>query len=266
MSELNALFRERIGIAANETISFEQLDDVLEKTAKTIPFENLCILKNELHDISAENLITKILRKKEGGLCYELNSILYLFLIENGFDAALARGVVYDNVNQTYQTLGRTHLTILITHEEQTYVVDTGFGGNLPLTPVPLTGETVTSANGEFRIKKVNGEHGDHVLEMKLTHKDTDWRIGYAFDTRKPVSDLSECSEIQAIIAEHQDSPFNKNPLLTRRTDTGTITLTNTTYTQWVDGVVTKESIDDGRFEQLLMQHFGRSFTKHPTE
>jgi len=257
VSELNVLFRKRIGIPENEEITFEQLNIVLEKTAKNIPFENLCIIENKTRDITKDNLINKILVKKEGGLCYEINSIFYFFLIENGFNAVLARGVIYENATQEYLTLGRTHVTILITYEEQTYLIDTGFGGNLPLKPVPLTGEAVTSNNGEFRIKKVNSDHGDYVLEMKLIHKDTAWKIGYAFDSKKLINDVSEFNEIQTIIVEHQESPFNKNPLITRLTTGGNLTLTNTSFTQWIDGIVTKEEIDNVRFKELLKQYFG---------
>lgn len=257
MSGLNALFRKRIGIPEDEQITFEHLDTVLEKTAKNIPFENFCIIGNKTSEITRESLVNKMLVKKEGGLCYELNSILYFFLLENGFDAVLARGVVYKNETREYQTIGRTHVTILVVHEEQTYLVDTGFGANLPLTPVPLTGETVASDNGEFRIRQVDSEHGDYVLEMKLKHKDADWRIGYAFDSKHPVTDVSEWNEIQRIIAEHEDSPFNKSPLITKITDQGNITLTNTSFTQWRDGVVTEEKIDDARFKELLKQYFG---------
>jgi N-hydroxyarylamine O-acetyltransferase len=259
MSELNALFRKRIGFSEKEKITFEILDQVLEKTARTIPFENLCIIDNKTSDISKKNLVNKILVKKEGGLCYELNSIMYFFLIENRFNAVLVRGVVYKNTTQEYLTLGRTHVTILITHEDQTYLIDTGFGGNLPLKPVPLTEETLTSNNGEFRIKKVNCEHGDYVLEMKLKHKDTDWKIGYAFDSKELITDVSELNVIQTIIAEHQESPFNKNPLITKLTNGGNLSLTNTSYTHWDDGIVTKEKIDSVRFKKLLKQHFGIS-------
>jgi N-hydroxyarylamine O-acetyltransferase len=258
MSELNAMFRKRIGLLEDETITFESLDRVLEKTAQTIPFENLCIIAKKTYDISKENLVDKILVRNEGGLCYELNSILYFFLIENGFQAVLTRGVVCHNETQEYLTIGRTHVTILLNHGEQTYLVDTGFGGNLPLTPVPLSGETVSSANGEFRVNKVNSEHGDYVIEMKLRHKDTDWRIGYAFDSRKPVSDIAEFNAIQKIIAEHEESSFNKHPLLTRRTNGGNLTLTDSSFTQWDHGKVTKEKIDRARFNELLLQYFGR--------
>jgi N-hydroxyarylamine O-acetyltransferase len=256
MCELNALFRKRIGIPEKEIITYEALDKVLEKTAQNIPFENLCIIENKTSDITRENLINKILVNKEGGLCYELNSIFYFFLIENGFNAVLARGVVYDNATQNYLRLGRTHVTILITHENQEYLIDTGFGGNLPLKPVPLSGEAVTSYNGEFRIRKVNSEHGNNCLEMKLKHKDTAWKIGYAFDSKKPINDVSEFNEIQTIIAEHQESSFNKKPLITRLTTGGNLTLTDTSFTQWIDGIVTKEEIDYLRFKELLKQHF----------
>lgn len=256
MSKLNALFRERINFPENEKITFETLDDVLIKTAYSVPFENLCIIHNKIPVISKESLVNKLLVNKEGGLCYELNPLLYFFLFENGFNAVLIRAEVYHQETQRFNTLGRTHVAILATHKEQTYLIDTGFGGNLPLKPVPLTGDTMTSMNGQFRIKQEYSEHGDYWFEMKLKHKHTDWRIGYAFDSRKPVTDVSECNEIQKIIFEHQDSPFNKNPLITKLTNRGSITLTDTTFTQWEDGSVTKEKIDNVSFKKLIKYHF----------
>lgn len=264
MSELNTLFRKRIGYPENEPISFESLGHVLERTAKVMPFENFCILENRTRPISKENLMNKILVHKEGGLCYELNSILFLFLLENGFDAVLSTGVVFNQSTQAYYTMGRTHVTILLTHKGRTFLVDTGFGGNLPLQPVPLSGETVTSRNGEFRIQKVLSEYGDHLLEMKLKHKDTEWRIGYAFDSKIKITDIAEFDSIQQTIAEHQESSFNKHPLITKRTDNGNLTLTNTSFTQWNNGTMTKEEIDHETFKELLNQHFGRQTNLAP--
>lgn len=255
MSELNKLFRQRIGIPETMPITFEMLDTILEHTAKSIPFENTSIMEKKTYEINRQNVLNKMLVKQEGGLCYELNSLFYFFLLENGFHAVLVRGDVYQPDTKQYLTIGRTHATILLTHAGQTYVVDTGFGGNLPLKPVPLTGETVISENGEFRVKKVTSELGDHVLEMKLKHKDSDWRNGYIFDSGR-IADVAECNEIQEIIDTHPQSPFNKNRLLTKRTAGGTITLTDTTFTQWENGVMTKEAIDEGRFKVLLKEYF----------
>ncbi|WP_088068728.1 arylamine N-acetyltransferase family protein [Gottfriedia luciferensis] len=256
MSELNSLFRKRIGIKDDEEISFNNLASILEKTAKSIPFENLCIIENRIKEITNVNLINKLLIRNEGGLCYELNSLFYLFLMENGFNVRLARGVVYDNVAQKYPTFGRTHVTIILTNENKTYLLDTGFGANLPLKPVPFSGEIVTSNNGEFRVIKKATDFGDYVLLIKLKHKDLDWRIGYAFESNDVVMDLSEFNEIQKIIAEHEESPFNKNPLITQITNEGNKTLTNTSFTQWTNGVVTKEEVDEKKYKELVKQHF----------
>ncbi|MCZ8520274.1 MULTISPECIES: arylamine N-acetyltransferase family protein [Paenibacillus] len=258
MSELSALFRRRLDLPVNGTIHFEDLNQVLSRMAKTIPFENLCIIGGTTSAITKEHLVDKILVRREGGLCYEINPLLYLFLLDNGFDVVLTRGIVYSHQLQAYPASGRTHITILLTHKEQTYIVDSGFGGNLPLLPVPLSGETVSSSNGEFRIRRENSEHGDHVLQMKLKHKDTEWKTGYAFYSHTPLTGLLECNDVQTIIAEHPDSPFNKDPLITRLTDRGNITLTHTSFTQWQDGIVTKENVTPARYKELLKRYFGR--------
>lgn len=257
MKDLNQLFRKRIDIPETEKITFDSLGKVLEHTAKSFPFENLRILEKKTRDITKENLIDKLLVNNEGGLCYELNPILYFFLVENGFDAALVRGVTYNEELQDWNPVGRTHVTILLNHEEQAYLVDTGFGANLPLRPVPLNGETVSSKNGEFRLKKANHDFGDYILEMKRKYKDTNWKTGYVFDSKKPVNDISEFNEIQKILSENEDSTFNKQRLIAQITNEGNVTLTDNSFTEWVDGKLNKEKIDKNKFNKLAKQRFG---------
>ncbi|EPZ43345.1 arylamine N-acetyltransferase family protein [Alicyclobacillus acidoterrestris] len=257
MHSLRTLFLNRIGVPESENVTFENLDMILEKTARTIPFENLCIMENRTTDITPDNLIDKILKRNEGGLCYELNTIFYLFLIENGFNANLVRGIIFDPTVQQWSKTGRTHVTIIITHDNQQYVVDTGFGGNLPLKPVPLNGEIVKSGNGEFRIEKANSEYGNYLLYMKLKHKDDDWKLGYAFDSTRVVENLSELNEVQKIILEHPESPFNKRPLVTKLTERGNMILTDTSFTEKIDGNVQKKEIDSTMFQRLIRDRFG---------
>ncbi|MBM7651971.1 arylamine N-acetyltransferase family protein [Neobacillus cucumis] len=257
MDKLSKLFLHRIGVPTTENVTFENLSSILEKTAREIPFENLCVIKNRTTDITKENLVNKILNRNEGGLCYELNTIFYLFLVENGFNANLFQGVTSDPINQQWSKTGRTHVVIIITYNAQQYLVDTGFGGNLPLKPVPLNGDTVKSSNGEFRVEKTNHEYGDYVLYMKLKHKHDDWKLGYAFDTTKVVKNLSELNEVQKIILEHPASRFNKKPLVTRLTERGNIILTDTSFTEWIDGKVQTKEIDKTMFNELIKGNFG---------
>lgn len=255
--DLNLLFRKRIGFSTNETITFEKLDSILEKTSKQIPFENLCIISNNTSELTKENLVNKILIKNEGGLCYDLNSLLYFFLLENGFDVSLVLGVVYNQSGQSWSTTGRTHVAILATHQNQTYLIDTGYGGNLPLKPVPLNGEVVTSSNGEFRVEREKTEHGDYIFYMKLKNKNEDWRVGYTFESTTLIDNISELNEIQQIIQEHPDSSFNKTPLITKLTDRGNITLTDSSFTEWINGSVEKKEITKDQFKKFAKEHFG---------
>jgi N-hydroxyarylamine O-acetyltransferase len=257
MSHFNALFRNRIGFSAHEVITFENLHQVLEKIAKTIPFENMCIMEKKTLEISKENLTKKILEQNEGGLCYELNTILYLFLIENGFSTTQIRGATYDQNNQRWSPVGKTHVFNLVQHNDQLFIVDTGFGGNLPLKPVPLNGEIVSSQNGDFRVVQEESEHGDLIFYMKLKHKDQEWKKGYAFDSTTRIKEISEINEVQQTIVDHPASPFNKKPIITKITDKGNITLTETTYTQWKDGTIEKEDINEKRFKQIAKENFG---------
>lgn len=257
MNELNRLFRNRIGIAEYVEVNFYTLSTILEKTAETIPFENLCIMANHNTEISRSHLIDKILLRKEGGLCYELNTILYYFLKENGLNVRLVRGATYNSEKQSYSLTGKTHVVILLEYNRQEYVVDTGYGSNLPLRLVPLTGEAVFSNNGEFRITPAQTEFGDYILEMKLKHKDHDWKIGYAFDSKRTISNNDELNDIQKIIVESAHSPFNKGSLVTKNTSEGNITLTDTSFTQCRNGEVKKEELKDRtHFQELLKKHF----------
>jgi N-hydroxyarylamine O-acetyltransferase len=255
-TELDQLMRKRIGISQYESINFEKLDQVLEKTACIIPFENTNIIFGSSYKISKESLIKKILLKNEGGLCYELNPIFYFFLLENGFNVRLVRGVVYNQQPQSWSPTGRTHTVILLMHNDQNYLIDTGFGVNLPLKPVPLTGEVIESANGEFRIVPVNNEFGDYILEIKLRYKDRDWKTGYCFDSHKPVKELSELDEIQQIISIHPDSSFNKHLLITKHKNNGHIILTDSSFTQYMKGEAIKDDIDENTFKVLAKNHF----------
>lgn len=257
MKEYNEWFRKRLDISLKDDLSFDRLEKILEKTASAFPFENLCIIQNEVRPVTKENLMDKILLKKEGGLCYELNPLLYFFLQDNGFHVHLIRADVFNPATQTFSNLGDTHIAILLRHGEEMYLVDTGFGGNLPLKPVPLNGQVVSSRNGEFQIQPMDGEEGRYVLKMKVRDRDEALRIGYSFHPSSRLEDLSQLSEIQDIIYKHENSFFNKAPLITRLTKDGHMTLTNNSFTEWKDGKCHKEEIDVNRFKELAATHFG---------
>lgn len=260
MLNLNASYRARIGLPDEGPLRFDRLGAALERAAYAIPFENHAVIESRTRPITQANLLDKITVRGEGGLCYELNTLFCSFLLASGWNARLVTGVVYNHEAQRYAANGRTHVAIMVRHSDRTYLVDTGFGSNLPLCPVPLSGEPVVSSNGEFRVVRASGEHallGNYRMEMKLHHKHTEWMTGYTFDTSKEIADPAELDAIQDIIVRHPESPFNKTPLATKLTPRGSITLTPATLTEWEDGVMTKTPVEDAVYRRLLKQRFG---------
>ncbi|WP_082233071.1 arylamine N-acetyltransferase family protein [Halobacillus massiliensis] len=246
---MNQLFLDRIGFSNKGKITFKDLETILKKAAKTIPFENLRIIKKQTKPITKNNLINKLLIEKEGGVCYEINPLLYYFLKENQFNVYMVKAAVEGSET------GKTHVALLLNSEARVYLLDAGFGGNLPLIPVPLTGEKVATESGEFQIKSVKSD-GLLSLRVKLKSKDEQWRTGYTFYPEDIITDVSELNEMQHIITEHEASPFNKHPLMTRFTDNGTLTLTNTSFTIWADEEVQKKEINTKNFHQLANKYF----------
>lgn len=267
MEMFDSLFRKRIAFDGTSRLAFDDLPALLVATSLALPFENLAIVEGRGSPISKENLIAKLLVRNEGGLCYELNPLLYFFLLENGFDVTMVRGIVFSAETRAFVGTGHTHVTLLLRHQDMIYLVDTGFGGFLPLRPVPFNGDVAASDNGEFRVRPATSEnavHGDFIFELKQRYKDEDWRLGYVFDSRHPIT-TAECEEIRRVIAEHPASPFNKRPLVTKLTERGSITLTDASLTIMEDGNVSKETFGPEQFEYLLTSYFKLSSDRHKT-
>lgn len=259
---MNLLFRKRIGIPEDKNITFEYLDTVLGRMARTIPFENLAVIEGRTKKINRKNLVEKILINKEGGLCYDTNLLLYYFITENGFDALLTEARTYDRTNKKFREFGGEHLVVLLIYQGEMYLLDSGFGSNLALKPVPFNGETVTSRNGDFRVRKKRTEHGYYIFEMKVKQRDNDWQVGYAINPNNLIEGTDKLNKTQDYTVNDKRSSFNKDPLATRLTGDGRITLTKNSFTKISHGVETKEEISRKEFEILLKKHFGLKIKK----
>src|SRR5699024_1874882 len=94
MSDFNTMFRQPVCLPTDFQATFDNLHKVLELTAQALPFANTAVMLNRSDAISRGNLIASILRRGRGGLCYELNPLLYLFLSENGIISTMYYGRV----------------------------------------------------------------------------------------------------------------------------------------------------------------------------
>ncbi|MGE7718126.1 arylamine N-acetyltransferase family protein [Priestia megaterium] len=258
MSPLKDSFYSRLNIEPKKIVKFEDLPSILSSFARSVPFENIDVVYKDYKEISKENLHKKLLNNYRGGLCYEINPILYYFLKDCGFNVHLVSATIYDHSSGSW-ALDDTHVAIILTYNHMTYLIDSGFASFLPLSPVPLTGEVVQSKVRDYRVRKLLTEKGSYVFEMKEkdTLKNNEWKLGYAFKLNE-ISE-TELNEMQETIVENKKSPFNKAPLAVKLVENGHITLTKEKFTQIKNGQKTQEVINEDQYIRILNEQFNIS-------
>ncbi|MGM0725193.1 MAG: arylamine N-acetyltransferase family protein [Bacillota bacterium] len=216
---MQSAFLQKIGYEG-QSITFDDLPALLKKMAYTFPFENRSVLNKQSYALNQEGLKQHLLEGERGGLCYDLNPLLYYVLKEAGLAVQLVQGTVYNKEACTWAIDG-THVAMTLNHHNERFLIDAGFGVNLPLQPVPFTEEWVEGASIRFRVKEEDTEKGTHLLQLD---KGEGAETGYAFT----LEEVSEPTLVQMRheIYENEASPFNKRPLASKLTPTGRVVVT----------------------------------------
>ena len=251
MTSLQEKMFTRLNLANRTEVKFEELNTILFSFAHTIPFENLDVIARNANTITMENLQNKILTISRGGLCYELNTLFYYFLQDCGYDVQLALGTVYKNDINAW-ALEDGHITIILNHDNVRYLIDVGIASLVPLIPVPFTGDSVSSKNGTYRVKKRDTSKGNYVLERKDTNGE--WKVCHAFYNR--IIDEAVVNDVQRRVIEDEKSIFNKGPIAVKLTDSGHVSLTNTSLTEIIHGEKVKREITENLYRELLFTLF----------
>lgn len=208
-------------------VDIKRLPLILRHMAQYIPFENLDVINGVSQPLSSHYIVQKILTEGRGGLCYEMNPLLAEVLRANEMNVKLIAATIYDSMHQEFSKTGYTHTVVLLEQHGERYLVDAGFGNNVPLMPVPLNGDVVSSTNGDFKII------GDELF-MKRRHRDEQFVLAYRFKEERISWKQLQIS--QHIIEQSEASPFNKRALLTKCTEDGTITLSENDLTIMKNG------------------------------
>ncbi len=216
---VQSAFLQKIGYEG-QSITFDDLPALLKKMAYTFPFENRSVLNKQSYALNQEGLNQHLLEGNRGGLCYDLNPLLYYVLKEAGLAVQLVQGTVYNKEAGAWAIDG-THVAMTLNHHNERYLIDAGFGVNLPLQPVPFTEEWVKGASIRFRVKEEETEKGTHLLQLD---RGEGAEIGYAF-TLQEVSEPT-LVQMRQEIYENEASPFNKRPLASKLTPTGRVIVT----------------------------------------
>lgn len=122
-------YSERIGIIRPDTADADVLRLMHRAHQMTVPFENLSIHLGEPISLAEDDLIGKIVTRRRGGFCYELNGAFALLLEALGFKVTRVAARVYGGGR-----LGPPfdHLALVVRPADGSgpWLADVGFGSH----------------------------------------------------------------------------------------------------------------------------------------
>lgn len=248
-------YLNRIGINEKDLPSNLETLKFLQKThLLSVPFENLDIHWKNPIVLDTEKFFDKIIDKKRGGFCYELNGLFNELLTELGFQTKVISARVFNGKDFGAEY---DHLAILVKIEDEEYLVDVGFG-DFSAEPLKFVLDTEqTDANGIFLIRKQDEEY----FEVVKKHGES-WESEYIF------KDLArELNEFAEMCNFHQTSPashFTRGKLCSLMTENGRKTLTDKKFIKTENGAKTEAEIaSEVEFNDILAREFAIDHSNH---
>ncbi|MFI2431536.1 arylamine N-acetyltransferase [Streptomyces sp. NPDC018693] len=249
-----AAYLDRIGADRPEKPDLEALRRIQERHCLTVPFENLDYhLDTDIH--MDERAVDKIVYRRRGGGCYEVNPALGLLLRSLGYEVEILPGQVY-RPEGPGPFLG--HLALRVRLEGFDWLVDAGFGRN---SRHPLrfdVTEPQSDPHGTYEVRP-DDEFGGH--EVLLNGRPL-YRLG---DRTVRIADFAPTLWWWRTAPE---SPFLQDLFCSLPTeDGGRITLKGNQLTvAGADGRTTVELADDEAVLAAYREHFGITLDRLPRQ
>ena len=179
--DLTAYFA-RVGYAGPAEPTLDVLQALTTAHTKSIPFENLDpLMGRPVGDLSPEALFDKLVHRRRGGYCYEQNGLMGYVLTEIGFRVRRLAGRVVWMQPPDAPIPAQTHTVLAVTFPGSagSYLVDVGFGGQTPTSPLRMEiGSVQQTTHEPYRLQ----DRGDGlVLQSQLRGE---WQPLYEFCTR----------------------------------------------------------------------------------
>lgn len=146
----------RIGYTGDRTPNLENLTRLLRCHLETVPFENLDFWHNPREmSLKTEDLYHKVVTRRRGGVCCELNSIFRWLLNQMGYEAynIMVRILMRPGDNPI------SHECVVVVLDGKKYYCDVGFGGPGPKGLVCLDEEGIQTVFGEEYRADWDGVH-----------------------------------------------------------------------------------------------------------
>jgi N-hydroxyarylamine O-acetyltransferase len=211
-SALMQRYLQRLEAEVFDAPSLYILRDLMTRHLQTVPFENLDIVARLSPPLSTAGVLDKVVTRRRGGICYELNEAFSALLMHLGFAVRRIEARVWIEPQQKFGA-PFDHLVLIVSLPEGEFLVDVGFGdGNR--TPLRLPEDTLTDISGTYSLTQTSA---------------LVWLLSRA---ERPLYEMllegQPLAAFEPMYRYHQSSPesvFSKGLICTKATPSGRVTL-----------------------------------------
>ena len=216
----------------------------------TVPFENLDIpLGTPIH-LDPGLLYNKVVMRRRGGYCYELNGLFGDLLAALGFDVCMLSAQVRREDGGFGPDFDHMLLTVML---DAPWIADVGFGDSF-VDPLPLSGGATQSEDG--RLFGVSNENG----AWELYRYDSDGKVALCRfrDVPRRLSDFEDMNQYQQTSPE---SGFTRRRVCSIATTEGRITLSGMRLIVTREAMKTERVLSgEAELRSCLREYFGVEF------
>jgi N-hydroxyarylamine O-acetyltransferase len=244
--ELRA-YLDRIGVERPEVLDAGALADLHRAHQLTVPFENLSIHLAEPISLDEGDLFAKIVTRRRGGFCYELNGTFALLLEALGARVSRVAARVYGGEGKLGPPFDHLALVVRLPGGSGPWLADVGFGSN---STYPLrydSREDQDDPGGRFALADTTdgdvevAKNGEPQYRMEQRERRLDEFV--------PTCWWQQTSP---------DSHFTLSTICSRLTEDGRISLSGRTLIRTCGGTRTEQELGaDDEVLAAYRDHFG---------
>jgi len=248
-------YLNRVGVSAPIACDAAGLRTLHRAHQLTVPFENLSIHLAEPVSLDEHDLIDKIVRRRRGGFCYELNGGFALLLEALGARVRRVAARVYGAAG-----LGPPfdHLALIVRPADGSgpWLADVGFGSHSDYPLLAESRDDQEDLAGRFRL----ADAGDGDVDVLR-----DGKPQYRFETRE--RSLADCVPTCWWQQTSPLSHFTRSTICSRLTPGGRVSISGRMLIQTQSGARTEQRLDtDDALLAAYREHFGVELNRIPDD
>ncbi len=226
---------DRLGISGPVGPDLISLQRLHHAWSTAVPYENLDIQLGRPVSLEPEALADKIITRRRGGFCYELNHAFAVMLGAVGFEVSIIEAAVDRELRG--ESAWRNHMPLLVTVDGETWLCDVGLMDGF-LSPIRLRPGDHVEGRQTYSLEQVGGD------VWRLHH-----RPGGAFttcDLRSGPLTIEDFTDVCAWRATSPESIFVQTLLVARTDVDEAVILRSRTLTR------TGPAVSGGKVQRVL--------------